>query len=770
MINLTLLKIEEGDKNGRNKINLSFSVTVDGETFRAYLTTYEDFLENIFPHGKPEPRTVYESATFPFERAVSKGGNVYYKFGKNSWCFDKSFLLTPVSKKVGRRTIRIKTGAEQLTEIISGLNEGQKDVIFHKGGQLLCVAGAGSGKTHTLIAKVADLVLNDGEDPTRILVTTFTRKAGDELKVRLKRFIHPAKVQGMSVGTFHSILLRLLRDHYGKGSPFDSLIGGSDSKFSPIKIVAQIIGERNEFLNCKGLEIEDAEPTYFTSAISLMKNSLIYPGDEDKITEMYEHPSVAPVYAEYERTKKALNVADLDDILLHFYTLMKADKTFRAKCEGLFKWVFVDEAQDNNLVQIEIARMLSKKSGNLVLVGDDWQSIYKFRGAVPEFMIKFETHYPGSSLAYMVTNYRSVPEVVDLGNSLIVHNQNQIEKECNSNRNSSGIDPEVMVSFDPQGESETVVQKIISEELKFDETAIIYRVNATSAFLETALIRQKIPYRVEGGRRFFERAEVMDAIAYFKLAIDPHDNDAFYRVFDKPRRGLGKKFIERIKREAGADGSYFDAMMSLQKNRRYKKGIEKFAETIKNVLSRKSVYDPEDDFANTVDVPDTLLRAGGVILSHFEAQRKDGGFTAEEGDNSKSENVAALVSVSNSFDGYTPDKFYQYIAEVNRPSSSRDAVTLMTSHKSKGLEFPNVIIASCNSDQFPHWKAAQDGPDGEGIEEERRLMYVSLTRAKDRLFFSVTKVNAFGKKTSFSPFLDDMGLQWDKETYWGGRV
>jgi len=738
-----LKEIETGEKNGRIKVTLHFNVPYKGDELTLYFTTYEDFLPNVFENEPEKGQTFVPSHPDRFTPKESRAGNHYLIYGKNGWCFDRDFKLTLEGEKPKEE----KKG--DLDSILEGLNEGQRKVIEHKEGPLVVVAGAGAGKTHTVIAKVAHQAEREGIDPRRILLTTFTKKAGDELVERLGRFIPRGMVGQMSVGTFHSILLRQLRNWFGEKSKWHNLATGDNGFPAPIKIVAEVMGKWNQLIDSEGVDVEDAEPKYMIGAISYLKNSLVYPGDEKEIAEHFDHPQLPEVYRMYEETKEQLGVVDLDDILSEFYWLLANNSEFRKSMTALYDWVFVDEAQDNNKAQINIATILSEKTRNLILVGDDWQSIYRFRGAVPEYMIDYEKHYPGARRADMLTNYRSVPEVVDLGNVLIKHNKRQLEKTCNAFRKSEGNAPIVITAMDPMEEAERIGDIILDEKLDHGSTAVIYRTNAHAAGLETALIRRRIPYTVAGGIRFFKRFEVRAVVAYVGLAAGDENDEYAKYVYNLPRRGLGRAFAKQAERKARSQGiSFLEVIRQSVNDSRYGRGCRDFLATIDRV-KEFSLNSTENHSVDRL-----IQGACGVILNHLESGKK---YKDDEIDNSKAENVMALEGVSQAFASFAPEEFLRYATEAASSNvfNQSKGVVLMTAHRSKGLEFPNVFVAGCNMGLFPHFRALQEE---NGIEEERRLMYVALTRAKNRLWFLTTREDSKGRPASPSDFLYEMGI------------
>ncbi len=635
--------------------------------------------------------------------------------------------------------------AEHLQELLEGLNEPQREAVTHGEGPLLILAGAGSGKTRVLTHRIAFLVYSDQAQPSEILAITFTNKAAQEMRERVQQLLGRA-VHGMWLMTFHAACARILRSEAQRL--------GYTRQFT---IYDQADARR---LTKRCIEQLDVDPKRYTPAaingrISEAKNRLL---DASAYREQGGGPFeeiVADAYALYERDLHRSNAMDFDDLLFRTVNLLELFAEVRERYAQTFRHVLVDEYQDTNHAQYRFLQLLvgggrqRPRSGertqlpghrNLAVVGDDSQSIYAFRGADVRNILEFQEDFPDARVVKLEQNYRSTQTILSAANSVIANNRGGIAKRLWSDLGKGG-EIRVRELEDEHAEARFVVgeiERLVDEGASRSEIAVFYRTNAMSRVLEDTLVRREIAYQVIGGTKFYERAEIKDAVAYLSLLANPQDVVSFTRVANSPRRGIGQTSLARVIAHSQTLGlSVWDAAANPEEvpglGAAAHKALGRFMETMDEL---RTMAKREDSIAELLD---GVLTATGYV----EALQAEGTVEAQ----GRIENLEGLVEVGREFDvsaevqERTLDAFLQQVALVADADSRRDdeaLVTLMTLHNAKGLEYPIVFIVGCEDGVFPHSRALDEG----GLEEERRLFYVGITRAMRELYLTYARRRA----------------------------
>ncbi|MDH3205255.1 MAG: UvrD-helicase domain-containing protein [Gemmatimonadota bacterium] len=618
---------------------------------------------------------------------------------------------------------------------LDGLNPEQLEATIHFEGPMLVLAGAGSGKTRVLTSRVCHLIHEHGVSPDRILAVTFTNKAAGEMRDRIGRLLG-GDPKGMWVGTFHAIGARLLRRHA------DRL--GWDRTFS-IFDADQSLRLVKGVLESEGLDPKRWSPKGMRSEISNAKNQLIdaktFVEDNDGTRDFFIR-NVARVYPEYQKSLAHQNAFDFDDLLMKPVELLEANQDLLERYRERFSFVLVDEYQDTNRAQFRFVELMADAHHNLMVVGDDDQSIYGWRGADINNILDFEKSFPGGRTVRLERNYRSSQHILDAANRVIAENVNRKGKTLRTER--EGGEPITLVeALDEADEARWIVDEMearitTTAGLAYREMAVLYRTNAQARALEDGLRRAGVPYQVVGSVRFYERREIQDVLGYLRLVSNPRDQVAFDRVVNYPRRGVGLTTLEHLRRWAdGAGLSMLEAAARADEAPDIRaagsRGLRSFAELIQR-FSVRAVQ------AGIGELLEELIEDLD-LMRHLHEEGPDG--------EDRGRNVAELIAGALDFDAelvagaddeidtFTElDLFLQQVAlvaDVDRLDPSADAVTLMTLHNAKGLEFPVVFIAGMEEGLFPLTRA-YDSADA--LEEERRLFYVGITRAEDKLALS----------------------------------
>lgn len=625
-----------------------------------------------------------------------------------------------------------------MSKILEGLNPAQREAVIHYNTPSLIIAGAGSGKTRVLTSRIA-YMLEQGVRAENILALTFTKKAANEMRERIDSMVGTA-ARRINMGTFHSIFARILRENaeaIGFKREF-TIYETTDSK----NLIKTIIKERN-------LDEDKYKPAVVYSRISTAKNSLITPGSyaanaaltgDDRSRQM---PEFSNIYIEYCRRCKQNNAMDFDDLLLQTNILLRDCPEVLRRYQEQFQYILVDEYQDTNYAQYLIVRRLSQLHNRVCVVGDDAQSIYSFRGAKIENILNFRRDYPTAQVFKLEQNYRSTQTIVDAANSVIKHNARQMQKQCFS-AGEQGEKIRIFKAYTDREEAELVVSDLRDRVREggddWQSAAILYRTNNQSLVLEDALRRKGIPYKIYKGNSFYDHKEIKDLLGYIRLVINPKDDEAFKRVINTPARGIGDTTVERIGAIAQSrDCSMWEAIDTLVSQtpadsveRAIVKKVTDFVSLIRSLAlerEQKSVY----DFGLEV-----ATRSG--LLSHYRLQNTPEAKSAidniEELLNTMQEYTERTeadirAGEREEFDRPTIEEWLGNVMLMtdmdNEDPESNNKVTLMTVHSAKGLEYKYVYIVGCEENLFPAMMSLETP---EGVEEERRLFYVALTRAK----------------------------------------
>jgi len=617
------------------------------------------------------------------------------------------------------------------TEPLAGLNPAQREAVLHFEGPMLVLAGAGSGKTRVLTTRIARLIEHHGVDPTRILAVTFTNKAAGEMRDRIARLLGE-EPKGMWSGTFHAIGARILRSsarHVGRTSSFT--IYDEDDNLGVVKRI----------MEREGIPQKQWSPKVIASLISDAKNALVPPAEYESLAMDPVSRAAAKVYRQMEPTLRAANAVTFDDLLVLPVEIFRKDETTLARYRDRFQFILVDEYQDTNRAQFQFVKLLGSAHGNVVVVGDDDQSIYGWRGADIRNILDFEKEFASAKLVRLEENYRSTPDILHVANAAITQNVGRKGKTLRATRE-SGEAVTVVAALDERDEADWVLEEIKArrnrENRELRDFAVLYRTNAQSRALEDALRREAVPYRLVGSVRFYDRREIRDLMAYLKLIANPADEEAFRRAIAVPKRGLGDTTIDALATRAQELGipmfeaaSREDLQTSLRAAAR--KSLADFVQMISSLRERAR--------ETSVDV---LIQELIGEIRYAEYLQAEGPESARD----RVENVSALIdgAAETVIDdggevGLTPlDHFLQramLVAGADAIDPSADAVTLMTLHNAKGLEYPVVFLTGLEDGLFPLSQSFDDPPK---LEEERRLFYVGITRAEEKLYLSFTEM------------------------------
>lgn len=630
-------------------------------------------------------------------------------------------------------------------DLLGGLNDAQKEAALHTEGPLLILAGAGSGKTKTLTHRIALLVAEQKVWPSHILAVTFTNKAAREMRERLAGLLGQPNDRSFMpwMGTFHSICVRLLRmDGAAIDIPKNFVIYDEDDRRGLIKQVMKSLS----------ISEKDMKPTAVSAAISSAKNALQDPEEYEASANYPFQKNVAKVYKSYESRRKAAKALDFDDLLIEAVRLFRDNKMVRDKWRTQFEYILIDEYQDTNAAQYQLVKYLVNDKQNLCVVGDDWQSIYSWRGADFTNILNFERDFPGTKVVKLEQNYRSTGNILDAANSVITKNTQRTDKRLWT-AEGAGSPVQVHGVYDEAEEARQVADRISAQASigarQFDEFAVLYRTNAQSYTLERAFLQMRVPYQIVGGVRFYDRKEIKDIVAYLKLIYQPNDRMSFSRIANVPTRGIGATSLERFlnwQPDSGLD--IIDALVAMDGQ----PVVTGKARTAMVTLGQKlqDIRTRIDD-THPSELIDQVIRAVG-----YRDFILDGTPQAED----REENIGSLLSDAQNF-ASLPDFLEEVALMSSVDSESKDnKVTLMTLHAAKGLEFPVVFMVGMEEGILPHARVFESGPSE--LEEERRLCYVGMTRAREELHLSYAYSRLqFGTRgyNPVSRFIADMGNQ-----------
>jgi DNA helicase-2/ATP-dependent DNA helicase PcrA len=591
--------------------------------------------------------------------------------------------------------------------MLENLNENQKIAVEHKDGPLLIFAGAGSGKTKVLTNRVAYLINNYGVSPYNILAITFTNKAANEMKDRTVKMLGLDTLR-IQISTFHSFgLLLIKRYYYLLDLKPNFTIIDSDDSLSTVKKILKDMNYDSKFYNPKNIR----------NRISSAKNELMTPDDLDKFTNNDMDEVVVKVYRAYEAKLKSNNSLDFDDLLMLPIKLFKEHKDVLEIVQEQYKYILVDEYQDINEVQYVLTKMISAKYKNICVVGDPDQSIYGFRGSNYKNILNFEHDYKNAKVILLEQNYRSTKTILNAANSVIKNNKNRKEKELWTD-NEDGNLIKYRRCEDQIDEANFVrngINKLIDDGVPLNEIAVLYRTNAQSRNIEEALLKDNIPYKVVGSFYFYNRKEIKDLIAYLKLIYNPSDDLSLERVINEPKRGIGLKTIETIRTKATALNDSMFNTIEKGKELEFKKLILSFIEASEEL--------------SLTELVDLILDKTGI---RHELELED---TIES--QSRLENLEEFKSITMNFEeeegSVSLEEFLlqtSLVSDVEEYKNDPNRISLMTVHSVKGLEFNHVFVVGMEEGIFPHMNSLMENSE---IEEERRLCYVAITRAKDDL-------------------------------------
>lgn len=602
-------------------------------------------------------------------------------------------------------------------EYLKGLNDKQKEAVLTTEGPLLILAGAGSGKTSTMTRRIAHLVKGCGVPQYNILAVTFTNKAAGEMRERVEALL--GDDARMWIMTFHAACLRILRrdaERLGYTNSF--------AVYDPVDQKAVIKSIMKE----KGIEEKKNPVAGILSAISKAKESEITPYTMKSIISGKRDEIVASIYEGYDRVLKKNNAMDFDDLLLNTVKLFKQEPDVLERYQDRFRYIMVDEYQDTNSLQYKFISMLAEQYQNICVVGDDDQCIYQWRGADISNILNFEKDFPGAKVIKLEQNYRSTGNILAAAHSVISNNSRRKNKKLwtEADEGSKVVYARLDDDRMEAGYIAQEIDRLMRSGRKYNEFAILYRTNAQSRTFEDALSRRDIPYRVVGGVRYYDRAEIKDMVAYMRLVANPADELALIRVINSPKRGIGPGTVEKLRNAAELKGiTMFEALLDED----ITGGLSAKAASAGRSFARIiEIYHDEVENLRVSDIYDGLLVKSGY-LKYLEEQN------TPEADG-RTENLMEFKSVIYDFeeeDELSLSEFLEKIAllsDVDNHDPDEDAVTLMTMHSAKGLEFPFVFMPGMEDGLFPGWRSLDSI---EGIEEERRLCYVGMTRAKERL-------------------------------------
>jgi DNA helicase-2/ATP-dependent DNA helicase PcrA len=627
-----------------------------------------------------------------------------------------------------------------MKKVLDALNEAQQEAVKHIDGPQLILAGAGSGKTKTLTTRLAYLISEVGIDPQNTLTLTFTNKAAREMRERANALIsHPTSSMPL-LCTFHKFGLLFLKFHIEKlGRANNFVIIDSDDKKRIIKRIAK---EHKVDLNI----------AFINSEISKYKNTLLNADEIIKKAELPDYKKIATIYKAYETEITENNLVDFDDLLMLTYQILKEDDALRKETSKRYQYIMVDEYQDTNELQFKLLELLASEHNNLCVVGDDDQSIYGWRGANIRNILEFSNYFKGTKTVKLETNYRSTSPILKAANELIEHNSQRIGKKLTSFKG-KGSSVKLRHSLDESLEARGIareVKTLLNQGVSSDEIAVLYRINALSRSLEEGFTKEGLPFKLLGGMRFYDRAEIKDIISYFRLCANPNDDFSLERIINKPKRGIGKVSIEKLKKVAFEEQSSLYALI-------YNSDVTKLA----SIISKKAASSIKEFTEHIQRLREEIDSSFHNFLELFE------------------ELIGMKSYYTSMVDGeervQNIDEFYGYFREaiINKPNLTLDnflndislqseqdqldeqAITIMSIHASKGLEFEHLYVIGLEEEFFPLLG------DGCNMEEERRLGYVAITRAKSDLTLCYADSRFYKgqrKRMEKSRFLGEAGL------------
>jgi len=657
-----------------------------------------------------------------------------------------------------------------MTDLLSSLNAEQRIAVEHAEGPLLILAGAGSGKTRVIAHRIAYLIAEKGVAPWNVLAVTFTNKAAEEMRLRVERLLRDQEMPAFPlVSTFHSLCVRILRqdiEKLGEGYARTFTIYDQDDSLRLIKNCIKDLGYDEKHLGQRATQ----------AAISAAKNR---GEDVDAFAARGDYmderqAAIARVYKLYEERLHNNNALDFDDLMIKSVRLLRNVPAVREKYNNKFKYILVDEYQDTNSLQFALIRLLTEKQQNTCVVGDEDQSIYKWRGADISNILNFEKQFPNTRVIRLEQNYRSTQTILDVAGAVVKHNVERKGKNLWT-QNPQGQKVRYCQAFDSESEARWVAQKILEHrnEEADARAAVLYRTNSQSRVFEEAMRRSGLPYNIVGGFSFYERMEVRDVIAYLKLALNPNDSIALERVINSPPRGIGKQTLDDLQRRARDFGLTLWETIALVVEKPqglslravnalkvFKAIIIRLNEMANAVQTMAAAQNSSRAASASSDSPVSDIVKAAIFETGYEAALK-----AEKTEEAEArlENLQELVNAAVDYDSEAAEGLRDFIDHSalvsDQDQYQRDApVTLMTAHSAKGLEFPIVFIVGLEDGLFPHSRSVGNPSE---LEEERRLCYVAMTRAENYLYVThAMKRRVYGEELASEPsqFLNEMPL------------
>jgi DNA helicase-2/ATP-dependent DNA helicase PcrA len=630
--------------------------------------------------------------------------------------------------------------------ILENLNPPQQEAVLHGDGPQLILAGAGSGKTRVITRRIAHLIGRRGIQPWQILAVTFTNKAADEMRRRVEALLG-ARGLNVALGTFHSTCVKILRKwHAEVGLRSSFVIYDEGDQLAVIKDCLKALNLSERVVNPRGV----------AARISRAKNELLTPGEYATVANEFAEERAAKVYSLYQERLRASHAVDFDDLLMLTVLLFREKPHVLQYHQNLWRYVLVDEYQDTNHAQYQIVNLLSQRHGNLCVVGDDDQSIYRWRGADLNNILDFERDHPGCKVIKLEQNYRSTQTILDAAGGVVSHNVGRKGKTLWT-ENPAGEPVVFYQARDEQAESDFVVgtiRRLLAEgTCSLDDFAVFYRTNAQSRVLEDSLRREVTPYVIVGGLRFYERKEIKDLLAYLRLLANPDDAQSLKRIVNVPPRGIGQTSVEKLEGLALAERiSLWQACKLVGERKLLAPKTQRALAELIALIERTQAK------VEVTPLPELIVEL--LDTTGYLADLENEGTVEAE---SRMENLQELVSAAREFMERSEDQSLQafldsvaLIADIDEMAEGKGAVTLMTLHSAKGLEFPVVFMTGLEEGVFPHARSLTDDDE---LEEERRLCYVGMTRAQERLFLSAALSRRLYNSDAFnlpSRFLDEV--------------
>jgi len=645
------------------------------------------------------------------------------------------------------------------------LTPSQQKAVFHREGPLLVIAGPGSGKTRVITFRIAALI-DSGVAPHNICAITFTNKAAEEMR---QRAVALGASAGAHISTFHSLCVRILRRFSAAAdvNPGFSIYDEADQS----KCVKQAITD------C-GLDTANFPPARMLDAISTLKNKLIDADTFSRQADDFFSKTLAKIYSRYQQILKDLNALDFDDLLMKAAFLLESHSDVRTEIGNRFKFLLIDEYQDTNHAQYRIAKALASTHNNICATGDPDQSIYRWRGADIRNILDFERDWPDATIVRLEENFRSTPGILEIADRLITHNQSRKEKRLIATRPSAGnvaIEPFEDESAEALGVAENI-NRLVADGVSLSNIAVFYRVNAQSRALEEAFIRNKVPYQIVRGVEFYNRKEIRNVLAYLKVLVNPADRVALLRIINTPARGIGKTTIDKLQNFAARRNiglyetiKHISKILSISKTTAAKlTAFLTMIEGFKKQVPLDNSVSPNHK-SEIINHKSSVASLAELVFSESGLEKS----LAAEGAEGKDAiaNIESLISAAARYDQETENPslidYLQRIAlfsDADAYDTAAERVAIMTLHSAKGLEFDNVFIVGVEEGLLPHERSADDGDE---TEEERRLFFVGITRAKTNLHVSFAKyrqIRGQTLRTIPSQFLFELGLSFSESS------